>query len=94
LVILSEPLPHFSGTKAHYWIEIGIVIGRSMKDLDPKGALFQVVVVSLKSLFHDISQQLRIPFTGSEPTVTHNLFELRLHKLLFAFCLGVPSTRK
>ena len=54
-----------------------------MKYLYPEGALFQVVFVSCKSLFHDVPEQLRIAFTGSESTVAHNLFELRAHELSF-----------
>ena len=63
-----------------------------MKYLYPEGALFQVVFVFRKSLFHDVPEQARIAFTGSESTVAHNLFELRSHELSFALGFGVPST--
>ena len=63
-----------------------------MKYLDPEGALFQVVFVSRKRLFHYVPEQVRIAFTGSESTVAHNLFQLRAHQLSFGFCSGVPST--
>jgi hypothetical protein len=63
-----------------------------MKDLYPEGALLQVVFVSRKGLLHDIPEQLRIAFTGSESTVAHNSIELRAHELFFTRCFGVPST--
>jgi hypothetical protein len=63
-----------------------------MKYLYAEGALLQVVFAFRKGLFHDVPQQARIAFTGSESTVAHNLFQLRAHELFFALCFGVPST--
>jgi hypothetical protein len=63
-----------------------------MKDFYPEGALFQVVFVSLKSLFHDIPEQLRIALTGGESAVAHNLFELHVNELSFAPRFGAPRT--
>lgn len=63
-----------------------------MKDLYPEGALFQVVFVSLKSVFHDVPEQGRIALTGSKSNVAHNLLELRAHELSFALCFGMPGT--
>ena len=63
-----------------------------MKYLYPEGALFQVVFVFRKSLFHDVPEQARIAFAGSESAVAHNPFQLRAHELSFALGFRVPGT--
>ena len=76
-IIGGEPFAQFRGRCAYDVIDVGVVIGVSFEDLDPDGALLDLIGRSVQRLFHHIFEKSDGAFAGTKAVVAYQQVELR-----------------
>jgi len=66
MVVLSEPLPKFTGGNTHYGVHIGVVIDLPSEFVDAYGALLQVSRATLQGFLHQVAQETRVALARAE----------------------------